>query len=264
MELRLELDNGKSAIIVGEHALSRSALRSLLELEAGVRVTGEAASPAELIGLVRRCAPDVVVIEQSLPNCSAVEAAAQLNGLEAPPRLLVLIDEPESWQASNLWRSGTTLLMAKSTDPTMFIDALRAMTNGAMAVGKAHHARKVASPQAHEDGQLHGSAGRPQVLSATELSIVEILESGASNKRIAGALGIAEQTVKNHLTNLYRRFGVRNRVELLLSHGLRTAKAASSRAATPPERPTTVPQARTCSSSEQIGRPGDSPRDGLR
>lgn len=264
-ETLLEMAIGKSAVIIGKYALCRAALRNLLELEVGVRVIGEAAGPAELIDVLRDCAPDILVLEQSLPNCSAAEASIYLAELEMPPQFLVLIEEAEYRSMTQLYTPVTATVLLKSAEPVQLIDQVRSMTEGGIVTGRTPRGAP-ATARRHVRSSFdrgHGSAGHLELLSDTQLRIIDILESGAPNKRIASVLGIAEQTVKNHLANLYRRFGVRNRLGLLLSPGLRAARSTTLLSAVLSKNPTPVAHTRG-SAIRPIGQSGVMRTDAIR
>jgi len=254
-----------SAVIAGEYALCRVALRNLLESEAGIRVTGEATAPAELIDLVRDHSPDIVVFEQSLPNCSAADALTCLAGLHGAPPLLILIEASELPTVPSCFQGETVTVLPKSTDPRQLIDCVRAMTDDpGYSASMFGAAAKPPWQSCTRDDPYQNHKANSERLTASELRIVEILERGASNKRIASALGIAEQTVKNHLRNLYRRFGARNRLELVLSPSLIAAKAESKR--TTFSQPTTAKTAQpiNCPTTSRLRPPGGTTRFPIR
>ena len=190
-----------NVLVVDDHRLMLEAVRVALDREEDLTVVAEADSGEKVLPLVGQTGPDVVLLDVRLPGMDGLEVLGQLR--ERYPSVAVVmfsgIDDPALVRAS--LERGASAFVLKHVDPRDLAAALRQVVSGAIF----RPLDLIASvKQAEVD-----DAG----LSKRELSILQALESGASNAAIAKELFLAEQTVKFHLTNIYRKLGVSTRTE---------------------------------------------------
>lgn len=199
-------------VIADDHRLMLAALRLALEPAADLEVVGEAASGAQVLPLVRQHSPDVVLLDIRMPGTDGLRCLEQLRA--AFPRVktiaLSALDDPQVIQAA--LERGAAAFILKSIDPRDLPAAIRQTVEG--TVFRTLGGTGVSAPEA---------SARDLGLSDRELTILRALAGGLSNKQIAQQLWLAEQTVKFHLTNLYRKLGVGSRTEAIRTayeHGL--------------------------------------------
>ena len=188
-------------LIVDDQRLMLDAIHSVLERDEDIEVVGEADSGEKVFALVAQIGPDAVLLDVRMPGMDGLAVLEQIR---------------------ERWASLPVIMLSGIDDPALVRAALE---RGASAFVLKHvHVRDLASALRQA---VFGSIFRPldllgpvkenaQVeagLSDRELSILEVLESGASNQQIAKQLFLAEQTVKFHLTNIYRKLGVSTRTE---------------------------------------------------
>lgn len=186
--------------IADDHALMRAAVRAALETADDFEVVGEAASGREVLALVERSAPDVLALDLVMPGMDGLACLDLLS--ERYPRLRVVIlsaiDDPARVDAA--LRRGASAYVLKLLDPGDLPSIIR---------GAVEATYFSAAPAGHAE------PGADLGLSSKELEVLRQLALGQSNKDIARALWISEQTVKFHLRNVYKKLGVANRSEAI-------------------------------------------------
>jgi DNA-binding NarL/FixJ family response regulator len=177
------------------------AMRVSLESEGDIAVVGEADSGAHVLNLVGQTGPDVVLLDVRMPGVDGLTVLEQLR--ERYPSVAVVmfsgIDDPALVRAA--LERGAAAFVLKHVEPRDLAAAVRQVVNGAIF------------RPLDLLGSVKQEARESVGLSKRELSILEALQSGGSNHEIAKELFLAEQTVKFHLTNIYRKLGVSTRTE---------------------------------------------------
>jgi DNA-binding NarL/FixJ family response regulator len=199
-----------SVVIAEDHALMRDGVRLILEDTEGIDVVGEARTGSDVLAVVKRARPDVVLLDLRLPG---VDGLAVLDLLrEHTPDVKVVIfsalDSHEQIEAA--LRRGAHGYIVKSINPADLASAIR------QAVEKSvFHPFALATPG--------DNAAKQAGLSEKEFAVLSELARGLSNREIARALFVSEQTVKFHLRNIYRKLGITTRTEAIriaYEHGL--------------------------------------------
>jgi DNA-binding NarL/FixJ family response regulator len=198
-------------VIVDDHAVVRSGLQSLLDTADGIAVVGAAADGAEAIELVAALEPDVVLMDLSMPGLDGVAATAAI--VEAHPSVAVVVltsfSEPSRINAA--LEAGAIGYQLKDAAPDDLIAAVRAAAAGGAPLDP--RAARVLLDRRPPAGK--GGTGLA-VLSSREQDVLRLVTAGLANKQIARRLGIAERTVKAHLTNIFNRIGVTDRTQAAL------------------------------------------------
>ena len=206
-------------VIADDHPVVRDALKTLLQLEDDFAVVREAGDGREVLDKVRELEPDVLLLDLRMPNLDVQSALEALQLSNPKTRVLVLTaseDQSELVQAMKLGCSGVVL---KGTAPDLIVKSIRKVHAGEIWLD-AHAAAAVVrqfqsgGDQTSPEQARRGREGIP--LSAREREIVALVAQGYKNKEIAGKLSISEQTVKNHLRNIFHKLGVSGRLELAL------------------------------------------------
>ena len=212
-------------LIVDDHPLTRSALSGLLQ-QNGFSVVGEAGDGAAAIDRARELAPDLVLLDLSLPGMNGLEALPRLR--EAAPNAEVVV-LTASGTEDNLMaaiRGGAAGYLLKSEPPERIVEFLRGVAHGEAALSGAVARRlleAVRETGGHEAGVLDSIA---QVLSAREVEILLLLDEHLDTQDIAKRLFISEHTVRSHVKSLLRKLNVSSRKEALES--LDRARAGTS------------------------------------
>jgi DNA-binding NarL/FixJ family response regulator len=205
-------------VLADDHPIVRDGLRKLLSLEDDIDVVGEAADGREVLQVVQDTQPDIVILDLRMPNMDGLSALHALQQLERKPKIIVLTaseDKNEFVQAMKLGCSGIVL---KQTAPELIVKSIRKVYSGEIWLDSHTTAavmRQFASPTEVMGG--HPGRGRERSpLSQREREIVSLVAQGYKNREMAEKMFISEQTVKNHLHNIFDKLGVSDRLELAL------------------------------------------------
>jgi len=206
-------------LIADDHPIVRDGLKKLLLLEDDFEIVGEAADGREVLEKVQELDPDVLLLDLRMPNLDGLSALQALQQTNKRTRVIVLTaseDKNEFVQAMKLGCSGIVL---KQTAPDLIVKSIRKVNAGEIWLDSHTTAAVMRQFQTGADapGGAPGSKGRERSpLSAREREIVALVAQGYKNKEMAEKMFISEQTVKNHLHNIFDKLGVSDRLELAL------------------------------------------------
>jgi DNA-binding NarL/FixJ family response regulator len=195
--------------LVDDHRLVREGLRTLLEMSGEVSVVVEAADGAACLTALSEHEVDIVLLDLRMPRTGGLDVLRALAGRPSPPRVLVLTtfdDETELRAAIELGARGYLL---KDASLDELLDAIR----GVMAGGLVIRTAPAAAQAALRDPDPAPGA---EALSARETQVLRLMAGGLGNRDIARALHLAEGTVKNHVSTILAKLGVRDRVRAVL------------------------------------------------
>jgi two-component system, NarL family, response regulator DevR len=200
-----------AVLIVDDHGLVREGLRTLLEGESGVRVVGEAGSAEEALAVTRKVRPDVVVLDVRLPDRDGVAIVGEIREASPRSRILLCSGLAEGSLLAEAAAAGADGFVAKESPNTEIVDAVRRVAGGASVVG-AESAQ--AMFQDLRDRGTH--LAQVQSLSEREREVLSMLAEGLTNREIAGRMFISDKTVRNHVSGILRKLGLRHRTEAAL------------------------------------------------
>jgi DNA-binding NarL/FixJ family response regulator len=210
-------------LIADDHPIVRDGLKKLLLLEEDFEVVGEATDGRDVLEKVRELDPDIVLLDLRMPNLDGLGALQALPQVNKRTRVIILTaseDKNEFVQAMKLGCSGIVL---KQTAPELIVKSIRKVHSGEIWLDS--HTTAAVMRQfstglegSNGAGQSNGGGkGRERSpLSAREREIVALVAQGYKNKEMAEKMFISEQTVKNHLHNIFDKLGVSDRLELAL------------------------------------------------
>ncbi|CAD5110586.1 two-component system response regulator NarL [Zestomonas carbonaria] len=193
-------------LLVDDHPMMRRGLRQLIELEADLVVVGEANNGEEAHAMVERLAPDLILLDNNMPQLNGVETLKRLReGGYAGKILLFTVSDAEN-DVRDAMRFGADGYLLKDMEPELLIERLRDALRGSLVVSPALTtvlAQALRSPQGASSLDL----------TDRERQVLKMIAGGLSNKMIGNKLGITEGTVKVHVKNLLHKLGLRSRVE---------------------------------------------------
>ena len=191
-------------LVVDDHAVVREGLVALLRTAADMECVATAEDGAVAVQLVDRHRPDVVLMDLVMPGVDGVAATRSIRALHPDARVLVLTSLGQESRIRAALTAGARGYLLKHTSPEGLLDAVRA----------AHAGDAPLDPRA---GRVLLDLHRPDPgLTPRELDVLRLVQDGLANKQIARRLGIAERTVKTHLTSIMLRLGVGDRVQAAL------------------------------------------------
>jgi DNA-binding NarL/FixJ family response regulator len=203
-----------SVCLVDDQTLVRQGIRSLLELSDDIRIVGEAADGVQAMELIPKTKPDVVLLDMRMPGMSGLDV---LNALAAkgdmPPTIILTTFDDDQLVLAGL-KAGARGYLLKDVSLEQLVDAVKAVASGGSLVQPVVTQRLLAGlERMHND---FTSLDRPDPLTERETEILRLMAGGYSNKEIANSLGVAEGTVKNHVSNILSKLGVRDRTRAVL------------------------------------------------
>ncbi len=202
-------------LVADDHPILRHGLRKLLEEEPGFSVVGEASDGTEAVRLARALKPDILLLDLAMPRKGGMEALRELADSTENTRIIVLtaaIDKAQLVEALQLGARGVVL---KNSATELLVESIRAVMRGECWVARETVGGLVQALQKLMPSTRSGPRNTFG-LTPRELEIIETIVAGYTNKDIAYRFSISEQTVKHHLTNIFDKLGVHNRLELAL------------------------------------------------
>lgn len=206
-------------VIADDHPIVRDGLKKLLSLEDDIDVVGAVSDGRELIERIDELQPDVILLDLRMPNLDGLGAMQTLQHTGSKARVIILTaseDKNEFVQAMKLGCSGIVL---KQTASDLIVKSIRKVHAGEIWLDSHTTAAVMRQFAAPVESSLASSANKSRErspLSTREREIVALVAQGYKNKEMAEKMFISEQTVKNHLHNIFDKLGVSDRLELAL------------------------------------------------
>jgi NarL family two-component system response regulator LiaR len=198
-------------VIADDHAVVRQGLRTFLELQPEIEVVGEAADGEEAVATVERLSPDVVLMDLVMPGLTGVEAIERIREHRPAVRVIVLTSFGDDERVFAAVRSGAAGYLLKDLQPQELVTAIRTAHRGEALLHPAVAARLMERFAA--DGRQRSSA---DLLTRREHEVLGLIAHGMSNKAIARELGVADRTVKAHVSNILGKLGLTDRTQAAL------------------------------------------------
>lgn len=211
-------------LIADDQMLIRQGIRTLLEMDRDVSVVGEAADGIETVDRVISTPVDVLLLDIRMPGRDGIEVLRTLSAQNALPPTLILTTFDDSDVVLDGIRAGARGFLLKDVSYQQLIAAIRAVAGGATVFQPVVTERLLRA-----GGAIHIEAeARGEELTVREAEVVALMAAGYSNREIAQALGTAEGTVKNQVSSILAKFGVRDRTRAVLK-ALETGRLHASR-----------------------------------
>jgi DNA-binding NarL/FixJ family response regulator len=199
-------------LIADDQVLVRQGLRALLEMEPEIEIAGEAGDGEEALARIAATELDVLLLDVRMPKKSGIDVLRELGAALPPTLILTTFDDTDV--VLDAIRAGARGFMLKDVSFEQLVSAIRAIAAGGTVFQPAVTQRLLGRID-----RLHNAFDalpRPDSLTAREVEVVRLMAGGYSNREIAHALGAAEGTIKNHVSNILSKFGVRDRTRAVL------------------------------------------------
>jgi two-component system, NarL family, invasion response regulator UvrY len=194
-------------LLVDDHPVVRAGYRHLLQTDPGIEVIAEASHSAAACEAFKALAPDVVVMDISLPGVSGIEAMTRMRSHRPDARVLIFSMHEEEIFASRAMSAGAAGFLSKSSAPEKLVAAVRAVARGECYIEPARVGAAAADSTA--------PAARLGVLSAREAEVLRLWAQGLQPDEIGARLGVSGKTVANYQSLVRHKLGVHNDVQLM-------------------------------------------------
>lgn len=200
-------------VLADDHRLVREGIAGLLRLAPDIDVVGQASDGAEAVERMRIDRPDVALLDVRMPKLTGIEALAKARAGGFAPKtiLLTTFDDDAALEAGIA--AGIAGFLLKDVSFDVLADAIRRAAAGEHVGSVVTHAVRTKVAGAKLDFDASDSA---EPLTAREVDVLRLIAAGMSNREIAGVLGVAEGTVKNHTSAILAKLGVRDRTRAVL------------------------------------------------
>ena len=199
-------------LLVDDHALFRKGIASMLAAERGFDVVGEAGDGLEALERARELMPDVILMDIFMPGVNGLEATRRIKEALPYVKIVMLTVSEEDQNLFEAIKRGAQGYLLKKIEPQELFAMLKGVVQGDAPISRAT-AAKILREFAHQSRRADATPSPGENLSPREKEVLELITHGRSNKEIAAALAIAENTVKNHLNNILEKLHLENRVQ---------------------------------------------------
>ena len=199
-------------LIADDHAIFRDGLRKLLDSDDELTVVGEACNGAECVKMLGNLKPEILLLDLRMPDKGGLAVLEEVNFDTVPTRVIILTAADDDREVIRAMRLGARGVVLKQSATEVLLKSIHRVHAGEIWLDNRMTAEVI---NAFSVGEATPHGGKPLV-SDREKQIVQLVVQGFRNKEIGEKLFISEQTVKNHLHNIFDKLGVSDRLELAL------------------------------------------------
>jgi DNA-binding NarL/FixJ family response regulator len=203
--------NKISVVVADDHSLMRQGLKQIIELEDDMFVIGQAINGEEAIEIVKKLKPDIVLMDINMPIVNGLQAIQALKDANVPSKIIVLTIHEDREYLFKTLQMGAEGYVLKDAEAGILISAIRSVYNGQNYI-QPNMTRELVKEftriTKHEKAKISEN-----LLTAREIEVIELIAEGRLNKQIAKELFISEKTVKNHVSNIFKKLNVSDRTQ---------------------------------------------------
>lgn len=200
-------------LIADDHAVLRAGLRMLLDAEADIEVVGEAADGSQVLTRIRESAPDIVLLDITMPRVGGLDALRRIGELPRPPRVLILTMHDDEAYLREALAAGASGYVLKQAADTELLSAIRAVYSGGTYLHPAH--AKLLLDSMVDRGKSRLPQDTEPQLSAREQEVLRLIALGYTNQQAADTLCLSVKTVETYRARLMAKLGLQTRADLV-------------------------------------------------
>jgi two-component system, NarL family, response regulator DegU len=208
-------------VIADDHMLLRQGIKNVLELEPDMRVVGEASDGEETMVMAQEKKPDIILLDMNMPKLNGLEVTKLLMLSPSRSKVIVLTINDDENYVLELIKAGASGYLLKDIESGMLVRAIRTVYGGEPFI-YPELAKRLFGELGEQSDDVQNECDKlqpsckQQKLTFREIDVVELVCQGMSNQQIAQKLFLSEKTVKNHLTNIFRKLNVNDRTQTVL------------------------------------------------
>jgi DNA-binding NarL/FixJ family response regulator len=210
-----------TVVVADDHELFRRGMQTVLAMEAGFDVLAQAADGEEAVAKVAELAPDVVLMDVRMPGIDGIEAARRIRESTPSTRVVMLTISDEEDDLYGAVRAGANGYLLKDASLEDVADAVRAVARGESLISPSMASKLLAEFTAVTGGGAPQEDEATPRLSPREIEVLKLVAQGRTNREVAAALHLSENTVKNHVANILDKLHLRSRLEAVM-YAMRT------------------------------------------
>ena len=206
-----------SVLLCDDQALVRDGFRMILGNEEDIIVVGEASDGREAVELTKRLLPQVVLMDVRMPSMNGIEATRRILASGVESRVLILTTFDLDEYVYEALRAGASGFMLKDVTARQLVDGVRVVASGEALLAPTVTRRLLERFAPTLPGGDEPAPPALESLTERELEILTLLASGLSNAELGAKLYLSEPTIKTHLSSIFRKLGVRDRVQAVIA-----------------------------------------------
>jgi DNA-binding NarL/FixJ family response regulator len=200
-------------LMADDHVIFRTGLRKLLEAEDDIKMVGEASNGNECVDMLTKLKPDILLLDLRMPDKGGLAVLEEVDLDSLTTRVIVLTATEDDHDAVRAMRLGARGIVLKQSASDLLVHSIHRIHDGEIWLDNRVTAEVM---KAFAKDSNRSPRGDKPLLSDREKQVVQLVAQGVRNREIAKKLFISEQTVKNHLRNIFDKLGVSDRLELAL------------------------------------------------
>ncbi len=200
-----------NVLLVDDHSMVREGIRQLLELDGDIKVIGEAGNGMMCLEMLETLTPDVILLDINMPQMDGLQVLAKLKERKLNQKVLILTIHNEVEYLMRAVEIGVAGYLLKDSESSVLKEAIFAVYNGDSFIDATM--TPLLKEQKYLKELQKEARSKEKVLSTREIEVLCALAEGLYNKEIASKLQISEKTVKNHVSNIFKKIGVSDRTQ---------------------------------------------------